>query len=135
MASVLIVDDDNEQRQLLADVLKLNGLDALQAADGEEGIDVAMASIPDVILLDIVLPGMSGLQVAEILTHDEATRDIPIVAISGLSTGEIRQRALAAGCRTYFLKPFTPMALVAEVKYWINKAAQSRKSDAAEESR
>ena len=133
MASVLIVDDDVEQRRLLADVLKLNGLAVYQAGDGQEGIDIALDRLPDVILLDIVLPGMDGLQVAAILAHDEATRHIPIVAISGLSTGEIRRKALTAGCVTYFLKPFTPMALVAEVKYWINKAsAESRGSKATE---
>jgi CheY-like chemotaxis protein len=124
MASVLIVDDDAEQRRLLAEVLQLNGLTVYQAGDGQSGVDTALDVIPDVILLDIVLPGIDGLQVAQILTHDDATRHIPIVAISGLSTGAIRQQALAAGCVTYFLKPFTPMALVAEVKYWINKAAR-----------
>lgn len=125
MATVLIVDDDIEQRRLLADVFRMNGLTTLDAGDGQTGIDLALSAIPDVILLDIVLPGIGGLEVAEILSHDAATRHIPIIAISGLSTSDIRQRALAAGCVTYFLKPFTPMALVAEVKYWINKAAKS----------
>ncbi len=119
MSRVLIAEDDVEQLRLLADVLRLNGLTVVEATDGLEAANLAFADPPDIVLLDLMLPTMSGLDVAKLLSDADATKHIPIIAISGLQTDGARRAALASGCTTYLNKPFSPMALVAEVKHWL----------------
>ncbi len=115
---VLLVEDDVQQSNLFAEILRLNGLAVVEAADGPSALSAARAASPDVIVLDLQLPGMSGLQVAKELKETRATADIPIIAISGQSTS-VAHEAVDAGCVTYFRKPYSPMALVAEVKHWL----------------
>ena len=115
---VLLVEDDIQQSNLFAEILRLNGLSVVEAADGYAAIDEAREKHPALIVLDLLLPGMSGLQVAKILKRQPDTADIPIIAISGQSSN-IHHDAVAAGCVTYFKKPYSPMALVAEIKHWL----------------
>lgn len=115
---VLLVEDDIQQSNLFAEILRLNGLAVVEAADGYAAVDEAQARVPRVIVLDLNLPGLTGLQVAKILKRQPATRDIPIIAISGQSS-TVHHDAVAAGCATYFKKPYSPMALVAEIKHWL----------------
>jgi CheY-like chemotaxis protein len=117
--TVLIADDDETQRALYADVLRINGLTVLEAGDGTEAVDVALREVPAVVLLDLVMPGMNGIEVATILTNDPATANVPIIAISGLISRDMREKAVAAGCVNYLQKPYTPMALLAEVRHWL----------------
>jgi CheY-like chemotaxis protein len=116
---VLIADDDETQRTLYADVLRINGFEVVEAGDGNEAVDRALEIVPAVVLLDLVMPGMNGIEVATILTNDPATKHVPIVAISGLISRDMREKALAAGCVNYLQKPYTPVALVTEVRKWI----------------
>ncbi len=115
---VLLVEDDVQQSNLFAEVLRLNGLAVVEAANGVSALTAARASSPDVIVLDLQLPGLSGLQVAKELKEAPETAAIPIIAISGQSTS-VAHEAVDAGCVTYFRKPYSPMALVAEIKHWL----------------
>lgn len=119
---VLLVEDDIQQSNLFAEILRLNGLSVVEAADGYAAIDEARERHPELIVLDLLLPGMSGLQVAKILKRQPDTAGIPIIAISGQSSN-IHHDAVAAGCVTYFKKPYSPMALVAEIKHWLLRRA------------
>jgi CheY-like chemotaxis protein len=121
---VLLVEDDIQQSNLFAEILRLNGLAVLEAADGYAAIDEARQRAPDIIVLDLQLPGMSGLQVAKILKRQPATAGIPIIAISGQGNA-VHHEAVAAGCVTYFRKPYSPMALVAEIKHWLLRRTPS----------
>jgi CheY-like chemotaxis protein len=116
---VLLVEDDEQQSNLFAEILRLNGLDVVEANDGYAAIDAAQSRKPDIVVLDLILPGMTGLQVAKILKRQAATAEIPIIAISGQSATGAGHEAVGAGCVTYFKKPYSPMALVAEIKHWL----------------
>lgn len=127
---VLLVEDDLQQCNLFAEILRLNGLSVVEANDGYDAIDQAQTHAPDVVVLDLNLPGLSGLSVAKILKRQPATSDVPIIAISGQSTS-LHHDAVAAGCVTYFKKPYSPMALVAEIKHWLlDRARLSRNATA-----
>src|SRR3954466_10826752 len=110
---ILLVEDDQQQSNLFAEILRLNGLDVVEAADGYAAIDAAQARVPDLVVLDLMLPGMSGIQVTKILKRQTATADVPVIAISGQSATSVHHDAVAAGCVTYFKKPYSPMALIA----------------------
>ncbi|MGQ0562068.1 MAG: response regulator [Gemmatimonadota bacterium] len=113
MATVLIVDDNPDERRIVATTLYYNGFDTLEAGRGADGISAARESLPDLILLDIKLPDMSGLLVAEIIRAHPDLRPIPVVCITGL---DITQETVRAkGCVDLLIKPVLPHELVAAV--------------------
>lgn len=116
---VLIAEDDPDQRFLYAEYLRTTGFDVIEAPDGLVAVSLARAQHPDIVLLDMGLPGLDGIGVAEALKKDPALSGIPILAITGLASEDLRRRALTVGCATYLAKPYSPMALVAEVKHWL----------------
>ncbi len=111
---VLVVDDDPDLR-MLANMDLGDGFDVIQAADGRECIDKATAHQPDVILLDMMMPGMQGSEVLTALSSDPTTRDIPVIFLSALATTEDRIRGLEHGAVDYITKPHEPEELVARV--------------------
>ncbi len=78
------------------------------AANGQEALDKARASLPDVILLDVMMPGLDGWEVCRRLKEDEATRDVPVIFLSARAQEEDRRRGLALGVFDYVIKPFDP---------------------------
>lgn len=122
---VLLVEDDVQQSNLFAEILRLNGLGVIEANDGLAAVDAARSESPDLIVLDLALPGMTGLQVAKFLKRQPETNRIPIIAISGQASSTLNHDAMAAGCVTYFRKPYSPMALVAEIKHWLLERTRS----------
>lgn len=121
MLTILIIEDDPETAQLLADVLTLNGYAFHQAARAQEGIELARTMKPNLILLDIALPGMSGLEVAKRLKQDPTTKHIPIIAVTALAMKADRESALAAGCDEYIAKPIIVNNLVKEIRRFLNE--------------
>jgi len=108
---VLVVDDDREIRGLVAGTLRRGGYTVVEAGDGPEAIDVASRLVPDLVLLDMTLPGMDGVEVARQLKATPILATIPVVALSALTQEAVQQRALAAGCARYLTKPCPPAAL------------------------
>lgn len=106
MVKVMVVDDNKFSRQLLSKKLQAKGCEILQAADGQECIDKVAAFGPDVILLDMRMPGISGMDAAKILKGDDTTKEIPIIGLSANSEAAEIQLALDSGCDTYETKPF-----------------------------
>lgn len=111
---VLVVDDDPDLR-MLANMQLADGFDVIQAETGEQALKLAAAETPDVILLDIMMPGMDGSQVLTALSEDPATRDIPVIFLSALGSTEDRVRGLERGATDYIAKPAEPRELVARV--------------------
>ena len=111
---VLVVDDDPDLRTL-AHIQLTEGFDVIQASDGEQCIELAQAHVPDVILLDMMMPGMDGAQVLTALSADPATADIPVIFLSALSAVEDKVRGLDSGAVDYIAKPFEPTELRARV--------------------
>ena len=107
---ILLVDDALFNRRLVETVLKPQGYKLLMAANGQEGIDLAIRERPDLILMDIQLPDIDGYMAAKVLKNRTETRAIPIIALTASTSPEDIQRATEAGCTGYISKPFNTMA-------------------------
>jgi CheY-like chemotaxis protein len=102
----LAVDDDADTRETIALLVRLQGHDARTASDGPTALALAARYRPNVILLDVAMPGMSGWAVAQSLRGDPATRNAYIVGVTGYAHDMDRQRSLEAGCNDHWAKPF-----------------------------
>ncbi|HEX3534389.1 MAG TPA: response regulator [Gemmatimonadaceae bacterium] len=105
MAKVLIIEDNAANMRLATFLLKSAGHSVLCATDAESGLTLARAEQPDLILMDIQLPGMDGLEATALLKSDAATRDIPVVALTALAMKGDEERIRVAGCDGYIAKP------------------------------
>ena len=122
MARILIV-EDNAANMKLASLLLLNaGHTALCAVDAETGLTLARAERPDLILMDIQLPGMDGLAATALLKQDPATAAIPIIALTAMAMKEDREKTRAAGCDAYIAKPLRYQELYAAIDGLLVKA-------------
>ena len=115
-ARVLVADDDPIILRLLEVNLGLEGFSVETASRGEDAIRRAQSSPPDVIILDVMMPGMTGYDVAEQLRSEPDTAEIPVVFLSARAQDEDRQRGEALGVAAYVTKPFDPGELVAIVR-------------------
>ncbi len=106
MARILLIEDNPTDTRLATFLLQSVGHTVFSAVDAEAGLISARANAPDLILLDILLPGMGGLEAAAELKRGDATRDIPIVALTNLATPRDEERIRAAGCDGFIAKPF-----------------------------
>ena len=111
MARVLIVDDEAPIRLLCRVNLEAEGMDVLEAADGPSGLEAARRERPDVILLDVMMPGLDGWRVAEELVEDADTSSIPIIFLTARAELRDRARGLDLGGLDYVTKPFNPVEL------------------------
>jgi CheY-like chemotaxis protein len=108
---VLVIDDDQTIRMLLGIVIKQLGYSALEVSSGAEGITAAIASQPDLILLDVMMPGMDGFETCRALRADPRTDSIPVMMLTGLDDDGAVQQALDAGANYFVNKPIN-LALV-----------------------
>ena len=102
---ILIVEDNPMNMELAKDLLEVAGYFVLQAETAEKGIELVKAESPDIILMDIGLPGVGGLTAAGILKRDQLTKDIPIIALTSHAMQDDEERIMAAGCDGYITKP------------------------------
>lgn len=116
MGTILIVEDNETNMKLSSFLLESADYTVLKAITAEIGVAVAREQHPDLILMDIQLPGMDGLQATALLKADPATRDIPVVALTALAMKGDEERIRAAGCDGYIAKPLDYKVFLAEVK-------------------
>lgn len=116
MARVLVVDDIYESRRLLADVVLALGAEVVEAANGPDALARAADSQPDLIVLDVSMPGMSGFEVLERLKRDPTTAVIPVLMLTALSDIEHRVTGLKLGADDYLTKPYNPRELMARIR-------------------
>jgi two-component system, cell cycle response regulator DivK len=114
--TVLIVEDQIEMRAIAAAYLERQGYRVLATGNGAEGVRRAHEDRPDLILMDVSVPGMDGIQATAALKADPATREIPIVVVSAHPYGSVGRRAVAAGCDGWLNKPCDPRRLLQEVQ-------------------
>lgn len=125
-AVILLVDDYQDGREMYADALKFAGFRALEASSGLEALQLAIDRLPDLILMDLSLPGMDGWEVTARLKKDSRTRHIPIIALTAHALQEERERAEQAGCDGFLAKPCLPDELLEEVKRVLATFGQPR---------
>ena len=113
---ILIAEDDPVSLKLVRDVLQANGYDTTEVTNGEEVVANAVRSKPDLIVMDIRLPKMDGLQAASLIRKNPKTQAIPILAATAKALLGDREKCLASGCDDYIAKPFTYKALGAAIK-------------------
>ena len=118
---VLIVEDDANSRKLIRDLLQVSGHTTLEATDGKQGVALAKEKRPDLILMDIQLPVMDGLEATRILKADNETREIPIVALTAYAMEGDEERMLQAGCDGYLPKPIDVQEFLKKVSEYLVK--------------
>jgi two-component system cell cycle response regulator DivK len=122
MAKILIIEDNDANMKLVSLLLSNVGHAALCAGDAETGLTLARAEHPDLILMDIQLPGMDGLAATALLKGDPATAGIPIIALTALAMKDDREKTRAAGCDAYIAKPLRYQELYATIDSLLLKA-------------
>ena len=115
MARILLIEDSPTERTVLAQMLQRNGHEALLAGSVEEGLELARQQHPDLVLMDVVLPGMSGFQAMRALKREPGTSDIPVVIVSTKGMDTDRNWGLRQGAKDYFVKPPPEDALIARI--------------------
>jgi len=113
---VLVVDDYQDAREMYAEFLSFSGFRVAEASTGVEAVEKAIQLLPDLILMDLSLPGMDGWQATRQLKTDERTRGIPVVALTGHALAGASEGARRAGCDSFVTKPCLPDELVVEVR-------------------
>ena len=108
---VLCVDDDHGQRMLISFLLERQGLEVRTASDGEEGVTIAKEWMPDLILMDLMMPGVNGFEAAQMLRADPRTTHIPILALTAYGEEAIQTKATAAGMDDFVMKTILPADL------------------------
>lgn len=123
MTKILLVEDNEMNRDMLGRRLQRRGYEVLIAVDGEEGVSMAERDAPDLILMDMSLPGIDGWEATRRLKASSATRPIPIIALTAHAMSGDREKALEAGCDDYDTKPVEFDRLLAKIEGFLNKGS------------
>ena len=129
MARILVVEDNATNMKLVSDLLEFEGHDILKAFDAEQARIVIQESSPDLILMDIALPGMDGLTLTRQLKSEAKTKHIPVVALTAFAMKGDKAKAMADGCDGYITKPINTRDLPGEVARYLRRAADPDRSE------
>ena len=116
---ILVIEDQEDNRRIVRDLLTSVGYAMIEAGTGEEGVTLAEAHRPDLILMDIQLPGMDGYETTRRIKSNTALRQIPIIAVTSYALSGDDAKAMEAGCDAYVTKPFSPRALLAKIREYL----------------
>jgi len=119
MKRVLVIEDNEANMYLMEFMLKKNNFEVIQARDGLAGIQKATTEKPDLIIMDIQLPDINGLEATHKIRENETTRNIPIVAVTSYAIKGDREKALAAGCTGYIEKPINPEVFLQSINSYL----------------
>ncbi len=118
---ILIVEDDLDIVDLLQSQVKALGYDSIVAGDGKQAVDMATSQLPHLILMDIMLPVMDGLDATRQIRQNPKTSSIPIIAVTALSSRRDKEKCLQSGCDDYLSKPFTIKNLASRIEKLLNQ--------------
>ncbi len=119
--TVLVIEDNEINLKLVKSLLQIGNFDILEAVDAETGMEIARQKQPDLILMDIQLPGMDGLEATSILKSDPRTGHIPIIAITSYAMNGDKQKAMDVGCDWYITKPINTRTFLDEIKNFLQR--------------
>lgn len=117
---VLAVEDHEDNRRILRDLLTSVGYELIEAVSGEEGIALAESHRPDLILMDIQLPGLDGYETTRRIRANPALQTIPIIAVTSYALSGDDVKAMEAGCDAYVTKPYSPRDLLAKIRRYLD---------------
>jgi len=113
---ILVIEDQEDNRTILRDLLASAGFTTLEAVTGEDGVAMAQQELPDLILMDVQLPGIDGLEATRRIKAIPALKAVPLIVVTSYALSGDDAKALAAGADDYVTKPFSPRALLAKVR-------------------
>ena len=116
---ILVVEDQEDNLRIMRDLLNDAGFEVIEARNGNEALSVTEAERPDLILMDIQLPELDGLEATRRIKDNPATRHIPVLAVTSYALNGDNEKAMAAGCDAYFAKPVSPRALLAKIREYL----------------
>lgn len=116
---ILVVDDQEDNRRILRDLLTASGFEVIEAKTGEEGVSLAEAQTPSLILMDIQLPGIDGYEATRRIKAQLSLRATPLIVVTSYALSGDDVKAFAAGADAYVSKPFSPRALLAKVREFL----------------
>lgn len=119
--TVLIIDDNSSNVKLFRDIIESRDWKAIDAENAETGIDLARENLPDLILMDIQLPGINGLEATKLLKNDAATAHIPVIALTSQAMAGDREKAIEAGCDEYITKPIQFREFVKNLEMFLQR--------------
>ena len=119
MTKILVIEDNAKNRYLISFILKGAGYEVIEAITGEEGVGMAMSEHPDLVLMDIQLPGIDGYEATRRIWASPAGGKLPIIALTSYAMTGDRERALAAGCAGYIEKPLNPDTIIGEIQKYL----------------
>jgi adenylate cyclase len=122
---VLVADDNPDNRQLLYDIIMTIGHESVGAADGEEAIRITRERLPDLLILDVNMPGINGFEVVNQIKADPKTAHIPVLMLTALNTDDHRVQGLVLGADDYLTKPFNPRELIERIKTRLRQKEQT----------
>lgn len=121
MPRILIIEDNEENRDALARRLQRRGYDVVMAGDGQQGVEMAKSEKPDLVLMDMNMPVLDGWRASELVRADPETRELPIIGLTAHALAGDREKALQAGCSDYHTKPVDFPRLLAQIEALIRK--------------
>jgi two-component system, cell cycle response regulator DivK len=113
---VLMIEDNEDNRRILRDLLTCKGYDVIEADNGVNGVNVAETFRPDLILMDIQLPGIDGYEATRRIKANSETRSIPIIVVTSYALSGDDVKAFKAGCDAYVVKPFSPREILSKIR-------------------
>ena len=119
---ILLIEDHEDNRRIVRDLLTSVGYELIEAVTGEEGVALAERRRPDLILMDVLLPGMDGYEATRLIKAKPELRQSPIIAVTSYALSGDDIKALEAGCDAYIAKPFSPRELLAKVREFLPAA-------------
>jgi CheY-like chemotaxis protein len=120
-STVLLVEDNEDNLLIYSTILRHSGFTVLEARDGQAGIDMATSDLPGLILMDVSIPLIDGLEATRRLKADPKTKDIPIIALTAHALASDQQKAIEAGCDAYIAKPAEPRIVLNAVKQYLGE--------------
>jgi two-component system cell cycle response regulator DivK len=113
---ILVIEDTEDNRQIIRDLLDSAGYEYIEAVDGLSGVEKAKAEKPDLILMDMQLPGIDGYEATRRIKAEPALRAIPVIAVTSYALAGDEEKTRAAGCDDYVAKPFSPRVLLQKIR-------------------
>ena len=125
---ILVVEDQTDSRRIMRDLLVSAGYDVLEAETGQDGVKLAESERPDLILMDLQLPVIDGLEATRRIKANPELRPTPVIAVTSYALSGDNEKAMAAGCDSYFSKPVSPRTLLAKINAILGRPVSGKGS-------